>query len=277
MAVLLSGSLAIVSACGSDGNSAPTIEDVDEGSGASVNLSTPSNAESIVKTILNNSSNAFDSAESSSSSSSSTGSSGSSSSTTIKSLVKSSSGDAKLDQFCSTGHYEEAINKTIKGYSGTAVFIGNTISDKTSEDQATTSINVDGNFTNFVYYTPAKGKSYKLTGTAHMDGEANITKGLKQLCSLALSDAEFDETTNVSISSDIYEHTTGAFTVSGDIGAAIVFDLTTTMAISNDSNSESYDISISGTASLKSGGKTVECVIGKTGDMEYSSLTVDCK
>lgn len=295
LAILLSGYFAILLSC-SGGSGPPSAEDLDEGTGAPLNLSgsvsgNTTDTELLVKSVIDQANTSFAMSTATITSTSSTTGGSSSSSTdysieetpvleapsTSKALITKSLGtSSEYYQICSGSGYTQSIDKQIKGSSGTATFTGSIKTTKTAEDQANTNIDVSGTFDNFKYYS---SKNAALTGTAKLTGSVTVTKGVKALCDAALSGQPYD-IDDYSFAATAYQQTSGSFSVSGDWGAAISFAVATNAIF--DPDAKNMGATISGSASIKSGGKTTTCAIsGSIDDLEdediEEAMKVSCK
>lgn len=260
-----------VAACGSGGSDGPAAADVDEGTGASVDVSNSSTVEGHLKTIIGIVDDSFDTAQSNSSSTSSSnptvsstsGGSSPSSSMVIGAAFEGEEGALKGSStgICVTNNYSKDINKTLNGTKGTAVFTGNASAEKIGSDQLTMSADIKGVFNGYQRYS----SSYTLTGTTNMEGGGEITKGLSALCSsLNTSGLELSVTARYF----------GSISISGAIGAAMSYDFDVTENASGGKET----ITVEGTAQFKSNDKTVNCTVGRNSDpdTDVNNYTITC-
>lgn len=256
--------LLVVSCGGGGGSGAPTAENLDEGTGATLDLSgsasgNTTDTEVVVKSILDQTNNTFNL------------------STSKAMSVKSIDTTSELYKMCTTNSYTQTINKQISGTSGTADFTGSISMSKTSADQASINENISGTFDNFKYY--GSTKDVTIDGTATVTGSGTMTKGLKALCDAAMSGQDPGE---FAVAINTHQQSSGTFSISGEYGAAISFTVSTDVSI--DSEAKIFSLTTSGSASVKSDGKTVACTIngslvgsGGDDDLDSASYKVICK
>lgn len=183
-----------------------------------------------------------------------------------------------LSVLCSTGSYSETLDKILNGSTGSAHYTGNREAHKTSADSAVFSENASAEFSDYSFSTPGnsadptyKPVTIKLTGTYKVDINQEASKGIAGLC------AGTDGAKEIDFANSFKETKNGSLSISGSYGGALAYVINTSYKQAYSGKLEDIQLAklehtVSGTATFKSGDKTIDCTISGT-----NGYVVKCK
>lgn len=239
-----------LTACGGGGNSLPNIDDVEMGTGTSLNLAAdPSSTKSLADDTI------FAVAVA-----------------VMKGVAEGRTVEQKVQDvknICTKNSATMTYGPvTINGDGGNAT-IGGSGSATRDDDTGSFEQAIDGTMSVYGYSSVTLGKKLAITGDVTYSADVNVTAGLNAWCLPA-------QATLSPVDQDLTETYSGSLSISGDLGAAMTFQVTAV------TNSEAETITYDGTAAVKSGTDTTECSITGTVSSDsidhntFEDLTIDC-
>lgn len=247
---------AALTACGGGGNSLPNINDVEVGTGTSLNLAADSSS---TKSLVDDTIFAVAVA-------------------VAKGLDEGATSDQEqqtLVDICTKNAATMTFGPaTISGDGGSITVSGNGSASRNGDTGSFEQF-ADGTLSAYGYSSVALGKKFTMTGNVTYTADSNVLHGLSEFCTTATAKHETTATSNP-VHQDLTETYSGSLSISGDLGAAITFQVTA--AASSEAGTITYD----GTAAVKSGTDTTECSITGTVSTDsidsntFEGLTIDC-
>lgn len=272
--LLLMTAVVLLCSCGGDngGGGSPDVSDLPEGTGAQLDLATTDSAKkaeiaNLVEQIIAGSGNSLGDAESSAS--------------VGKSMMqKATSGNNLFTELCSSGSYSKTYQDVIlNGHSSGKVSVSGSVSaSKASDDNGNIKTSFDGVFTNYSTNVYKNGEYVNLTGTISSDADLTISSGLKIICDFIQYGTKPSQTASGAMNGS--NHLVGALSLSGGVGGALAFDITVAASYSSIAGTTNTgDITVSGAATLKSGGATTTCSVGRDSDpdTDIDNYKVTCE
>jgi hypothetical protein len=228
--VIMTGLMALLAACG--GNTMQDVSNIEEGDGPVLDVSTDagkSNAEAIIKTVIQEIG------------------------IVLKNFkVSASDASGELAKICGRDDYSKSFDATIEGKTGGEVKLTGTAAiNKVADDQVGVTENYAAVFNNYGF------DAFFATGTTDVNKASAIQSGFKEIC------AGYDDP---SIEMDILQHSYGSLSISGSTGAAIVFDITSSLNIAPEAGDTK--INTQGDISFKSGGEILNCPMNFSATIE---------
>jgi hypothetical protein len=244
----------LMAACGGTkgGTALPNIDDVEEGTGTSLNISSSTTTKSAVNSVVTKITSILNNS--------------------IDSTLNANSAAATA-QVCNTGSYSEALGPVeVKGTSGTANVSGNASASRNSSDGGNQRVILEGAFAAYQYTSSSAGGTLSLSGTSKYVANVDIDSGVQALCDASTSGSSSSSST---YQATLSETVSGAVSISGAYGAAMVYSVVSTTTVSGTSSSNpSSNMTITGEAKVKAGGETVSCTISGSGST--ASLNITC-
>ncbi|MFH1653410.1 MAG: hypothetical protein ABIE74_05080 [Pseudomonadota bacterium] len=246
--------LATLNACGS----APSTEnaniaDVEEGDGAPILLSSTSQIKNYFSPVFNEVQNKFNDAMSKQND--------------VGSQIQ------LINQLCQGGSATLNIDETFKDkyYYGDVMLSGDVDLKKTDGDSANLIGLISADFGNYKILNSYSSEKIIMTGVVKQESQTKILKGFDAMCDSMLSNTYINS--NDSVEMTVWEKITGALSLSGSKGAAMVFDITFEGSLSTASQKQTE--SFTGTLHLKSGGETIFCTISGE-SFNNSNYNISC-
>lgn len=248
---------AALTACGGGGNSLPNIDDVELGTGTSLNLAAdPSSTKSLADDTIFAVAVAM-----------------------AKGLDEGTTAAQEqqtLVDICTKNSATMSFGPaTISGDGGSITVSGNGGASR-DDDTGSFEQSADGTLSAYGYSSVALGKKFTMTGDVTYTADGSALHGLSEFCA-AVSTAKHETTaTSNPVHQDLTETYSGSLSISGDLGAAITFQVTAV------TSSEAETITYDGTAAVKSGTDTTECRVEGTVSSDsidsntFEGLTIDC-
>ncbi len=245
----------VATACGGGGSNMPSIDDITEGDGPTLSVSTDATTTStVVKDVLFAVADAVGKG--------------------IEDANSSAQEEQDLLDLCQKGSSDLSSGPiTINGNSGTVRVTSEGTANRTN-DTGFASQTSTAEFTAYGF-TGITQKSYAVSGDVDYGFEADVDAGLNAMCD-ELTTAKHEGEDDIAIHQVVTETLTGGLSISGTVGAAVTFNVT---AITD---AEAKTITYDGDAVVKSNNITTDCTISGTVDSSvdansFESLTVDCQ
>lgn len=165
--------------------------------------------------------------------------------------------DHAKDDFCNTGSYETSLNNG----SGTMSVTGDYELNKTSDASLEGIGNATSTYDDYEYRDALLGLTIEVDGSATFDFDADfsLTNGDVQDLFCSGKSAQ-----NASFLSHSSEQLSGEYSVSGEMGAYLTFNLSINYTLSDASTNGPDSYNCNGSATVKSAGKTTNCTLYKS-------------